>query len=422
MSINKIIKYLYIIIITYLILLLICTNINPIDLLPSIIVIILVISIFLCGYNYKKPSTSTNFVRNKGNLLMNRKSFSLILLGILSLLLSVIACNFYTGKSFFEVIGNIGKDTSLYYEYQKYAADNIFNSSSIQRLPYIVMVYYVKFIFFYGNITFFLCKKKRNGYEWLFIFLITFAHIYISMARGTSLEIFELLLLFSFIIFSKKDLNYKNLFKKIIIVLGFAVAGGYIYYSNIIARGNDLTNLIKPSLTNEFTEMRNIPLLSYIVVLFYGYFGFGPVYLSRYLINLGLSDVSNFILMLIPNGINMKVDIGWKLEMEKYVFVNFKWIPDIVPLINILGMIGFLFFIFLIGVYLKYISFYYRDNEGLVYLSNFLALLIMFSLPIGIFVSASSSTMLIIFTVIVLWVFKMKKIKIKHFRICVRRK
>jgi len=355
-----------------------------------------------CNSSENKPCKPWLLKLSKGNMLF---------IAILSICFSIMVTNYYTGQTPFSIIDNISNNISLYYEYQTYFRDQQRGAFSLTKLPFIFMAFYIKLLLFYSYITLFIFKSKLNKFDIIYLFLISIAHIYFGIARGTNFEYFELTVLIIFIILIKYSGKYKfsiKLLLKVGILISCMI---FLFYSIIKERGVSLNYYISRDV---FFDQKGIvstilPFLSFIVIMIYSYFGFGFYYISSYINYIWFESGTNIFLGLLPFGFKSINNNSLKYLMNNIVDMGARWHPDIIFIIERFGYLGLLLFCFFLGMFAKC-----KDKSPIVYLTNFMIFLQMISLPVGNFISTSSSNKLIVMTLIFYWIWKkMVKVKIK---------
>lgn len=415
MNIKKIIRVFYIAYTVYIIIAISSTDMVFFEILPAIIIMWINYFAFCLGYSLNKRNyTELPIDKQKNNslLLMRKKSF-LLTIAVISIIFSILAVKYYTGQSPMSVFQNLTTDKSLYYEYQKYFQNQQRGVFSLNKIPFILMLFYVKFMLIYSFVTFFILKDKTTRFEKLYLMLITISFIYIGIARGTSFEFFELYILVTFIVFSrykkKNRLPIKQLFK-IISLSGIMI---YIFYSGIIARGIVLNNQISRDIHYDPNAIMSIlpPFFSFVTLVIFGYFGFGFFYVSKYVSDVWFSSLEFIIAGFLPLGIRAVGMRNVTDYMREMIDMGAMWHPDVALLINNFGFLGLFFICFFIGALSQYIyKETYNGGNVLIFVSGYVVLLQMLSLPIGNFISTSSANQLIVLLLGTIWFWKLMRI------------
>lgn len=303
-----------------------------------------------------------------------------------------------------------------YYEYQNYFIEQQRNVFSLKKLPFIFMLFYIKFIMFYSYISFFISKNKINRFDKFYIFIVTLSFLYIGIARGTNFEFFEFIMIIIFIMLSKQRGNKFKIPIKSLFIVGVLVSIMiYVFYIRISARGVIFNFTISRDVFYDSYGIIPLisPFFSFLVLILYGYFGFGFFYMATYLSDMWLISTENFIAGLIPFGYLAMGGSSLHNTMKNLVDMGAKWQPDSAVFINNFGYVGLILICFLMGVFSKYIQ-TGKDNAPISQLTSFIILLQMVSLPVGNFITTSSASQLIVISLALYWIWKIFiKVKIK---------
>lgn len=203
----------------------------------------------------------------------------------------------------------------------------------------------------------------------------------------------------------RKEKRTSIVFNPINIVLIIGVLGVYLFIEGISSRGVQF-NLYRydPDVNFDPNGWLSIvaPSLSSILLMFYGYFGFGFYYLSSYVTDVWFLSFGNFLAGIFPMGYQLLNGEGVQEIMETVVYIGVKWHPDFAVIVNNIGYIGLIILCFLLGIISKYISVIEYDKP-IVVLTNYIILLQMISLPVGNFVFTSSANKLILVSLSIYW-------------------
>jgi len=88
--------------------------------------------------------------------------------------------------------------------------------------------------------------------------------------------------------------------------------------------------------------------------------------------------------------------------MKELIDMGARWHPDIALFINNFGYIGLVLFCLFIGMFCRYIS-SAKKKDSIIYLTIFIILLQMISLPVGNFIASSSASILIVVLLLYVW-------------------
>lgn len=410
----NIIKFFYIIFFIFALMVIDVTTLTFLDIYPAILILFINYIFFYFGYSLKKEKFVNNKFKNANKsyvYLYNLEYKYLFFIGFIAIVFSIIVANYYTGQTPVALYNSLLNGKSVYYEYQEYFKEQNRQILSVDKIIYILMLFFIKFIFFYSYISLFLYKKQINKRDKLFLIIITISFLYIGIARGTNFEFFEFILLCTFVLLKKSVKNEKLLYNIVIIFLLIFIMV-LIFYVGISARGVVFSLYISDDVGYEYDSFLATisPMFAYIVILIYGYFGFGFYFISAYISNMWLLNIENFFLGLFPLGFFSET-LSIKSEMEKIIDIGVKWQPDTLVIINNIGYLGLLIYIFLLGSISKILE-KYEKNEVSNF-SQFIIVIMMISLPIGNFIFTSSASILIVGLLILYWSIYFIKFKIK---------
>jgi hypothetical protein len=390
--------------------------------LPALFIMWINYIFFIIGFNGADNKRSKNVISNKIVIhekncwILRKKPRILILLGLMSIVCSMISMEFYTGQNPIEVFSNLFDDISNYYIYQ-YNFKNILQSDRFQyRYIYSIMILFSYFTLFYGFISFFLSKSKMDISKYIFLFFSIISFLYMGIARGTNFEFFELLILSIFILIIKDNGNRSMdiKLKKILYIILSILLMVYIFFLRVESRGS-IFSLYGFSSEIFFDENGWISEISrsiaFVILIPFSYLGFGIQYLSTYVIEVWFNSSLNFIAGLIPFGYDILVGSSISVMMNNLIDIGVKWRPDVVLFIGSIGYIGIVIFCWGLGRISALME--NRENQDVVGLFTlFLIFLEMVSLPIGNFVWISSAGKMCTTVLTIYWTFKAIKIKI----------
>jgi len=385
------------------------TNLTFSMILPSIMLMWINYLTFSLGYHLIKGSRQLELNDQCSKTwILKRKNFSLLLIATFSLLFSIAAARYYTGQTPITIIRNLSNGNPLYYEYYSYFSQQQRYIFSLEKIPFILMLFYVKFVLFYSYVSFFIVKNKTTKFEKFYLGLITLSHIYFGIARGTNFEFFELVMIIIFVILSRNNVRKIQIPLKqlswVVILVSIMI---FVFYNRVIARGISFSPYISRDVLYDPNGLLPLisPSLSFFTLIIYSYFGFGFFYMSKYISELWLSSFDNFIAGFLPFGFYAVKLNGIPSLMNNIVDMGARWHPDTIVLINNIGYLGLLLFCFGLGVFSKYID-NSKFERSIAYLTNFMILMQMISLPVGNFVIVSSASELIVVFLVIHWIWK----------------
>ncbi|HDY7526555.1 TPA: oligosaccharide repeat unit polymerase [Vibrio vulnificus] len=317
-------------------------------------------------------------------------------ISIISLPCSLYAIYFYTGKSLNEVLSSLILGLSNYNEYQQFFRDNNLYVFSFSKVGGIISLFVVKL-----SLILSMSAASIYGFNSVRILSVIFSSIsmiYVSLGRGTSFEIFELLLLVLFythIYFSvhRRKISLRSLFI-LFICMSLAL---FFYWLGISVRysGDYVPQSSNQLIYNVNSEINNVKVLSSILFQLSNYFLVGPLYLSGLIEKIFHNHNLLFSFILPGSGAIESMDSGFLCSSDFDCGV--AWTPSIEGVLLKLGFIGCFIFIYILGMIDKIVSSSMRDNpnvtDSILLFYLFLALI---SFPVGNFIGNSSSNILII--------------------------
>jgi len=409
MNLQKMVFLIYFAFSLYTFLLLQITDINTILFMSSTLLMWLIYIMFFFG---QKTNITININDDNDNQSIRLTPMLIFFLSMVSLVSSALSVQYYTGNNPIEVFNKLQTGMSVYNEYQQYFKKENLSSVSISKLPYILMLFCTKIIFLYFTIYVLLIKKNKTKPDYFFLIVISISHIYIGLGRGTSFEIFELLILYIYIILYKFEKNILNL-KRIIIMHIIIMLGISLFLKRIEDRVFKFDLISSSKEVNFYFDgpfATLFPDISSVLFKLYGYFGFGFYYMYIFVDEIWFNNFITIIYGLFPKGLSFYYGNSLKETMSQYVDIGVKWHPDLIVILDNFGFVGTLLLIYLCSVTIKALI-KSQKNTALIQLTCFLILFQMISLPIGNFVVNSSSNKLTILLVICIWAIKMFKNK-----------
>ncbi|HCJ56221.1 MAG TPA: hypothetical protein DHV55_01650, partial [Clostridiaceae bacterium] len=198
MNIKKIVEFFYIIYTVYILMVINTTNMNLSNTFFAIAIMWINYFLFALGYSIKLNKNIN--IKVSSSWILARGKLILFAIALTSVIFSLYSVNYYTGQTPISVMMSAFSNTSLYNEYQSYFIEQQLNEFSVEKIPFIFMLFFIKVIFYYTYIAFFLEKEEKTSwFEKLYLGLITISYLYFGIARGTNFEFFELLILVIFI-------------------------------------------------------------------------------------------------------------------------------------------------------------------------------------------------------------------------------
>jgi hypothetical protein len=402
MLFTKVIKYFYVAI--TLLALFSPTIFSFSDFLPGIIIMWIFFLIFKFPINKK----NFNFPLLKNDI--NKSYFLLVTLFFF--IFYPFYISFYTGTSIVSSLLSIGSGISNYYSYQNNFIENDLGELSLSKLPFILGHGFLKFSFLYLFFNYFLFQSKKSFLIILCLISMFFTFILVGLSRGTSFEIFEIfnIILFSFVM-SKVQKNKLYIFNvsNFFILNSFVLILVIFFMNHIIERYGGNLDFTSWSNYNQNSIIASIsPFFAIALFSLYGYFTFGLHFTSTIFYHLWINSFHGFLTIFFRDGIQLfGISISYREYANSFIDVGAQWTPDIISLFQNFGLLGSIIFVICLGYFSNYLlkRVYYSVSSVILL---FFLYFYMISLPIGNFISVSSSNQICIILGILLLVFKKK--------------
>lgn len=372
------------------------------DLLPGLALSWIALIFFFIGANVK-----TQYPRTYP---ANAKQFKIPLLAVtaMGVACSLFATKFYTGQQISSVISALSSGASLYNEYQKYFAQEGIAQFSLNKVPAIVAMYLLKICVLYSFIRVTLLEDKIRAAHIFFLITTVASQMFFSIARGTSFELFEIILLLWFCLSLRAHLKKEKgrilTTSKLIFAMS-AIAALSLYSYNISARYSfgEVAACATTELCFKADTLLNqaSPSLAQLSYKLSGYFTFGIYYVSHVIKYYWLNDFNNFISLLSPIAMFNETAMKPNFLCDKTLDCGAAWSPDLVSYLVNLGILLTLVFVMFIGYLSKRLLSKIKLNKSILEIGAlFYIFLSIISLPVGNFITASSSNILVIVTII----------------------
>lgn len=384
---------------------------SPLDVASGLVLMWCLFGIFALGFSIHKNKyqLDSKIVENSDSL----ENFPLSILSLISVAASIYSTYFYTGKGIQEVVLSIVSSLSLYNDYQAFFEDQALGSFSLSKLPAIFSSFALKSILIYSTIFMFSSNNKRSKLDKLWYSLILISYLFFSLARGTSFELFEILVLIWFCVKIKFFINQKK--SKIIsankiFMLLIALASISLYNYNIQARYSFSDDIGCPTAqlcmaTNSLILHISAPIAQLSNKLS-GYFTFGILFSSVFITDIWMSSFGSFVTYLFPSAFTSSNDIQVQI-CDIFLDCGAAWKPDVLKIIQNVGFLGLVFLIFTLGLFCrKLMAMILREPDFIKITLIFFIFLSMISIPIGNFVTASSSNIILLTLVVIIFVVK----------------
>lgn len=381
-------------------------NTKFIDLLPGILLMWTVLFFFILGGFLLRFSALPAIPAIPANCGANKISLFLIPLSVSA---ALYAARFYTGSGFSDVFSTILHGGSNYNNYQVYFSEMSLQVFSLNKVPPILSMMIMKLSLVYVFLDFFIYRRASVFVvRFASLCFVTFSYVYFSIARGTSFEIFEILLIIIFCVGLRGGWRVFN--RKYFFVFLSAVFSLIIYSYNISSRYEfDEVDLCMTSVMCQDAGSaiyKISPVIGELTVKLSLYFSFGIYYLSK-LIDFYLSlGIEGLVLLTLPWGAGLNPALASAHMCKDLIDCGASWAPGFERVIYTLGLPGSLIFISLLGGFSRVL--YIKAISGGVVSAALLyfIFLLMVSLPVGNFVTDSSSSMLSLFALLIVFCFR----------------
>lgn len=335
--------------------------------------------------------------------ILYKKRIPVIYLIGLSVISSVYATKFYTGNDLSGMLNILIQGGSLYNEYQLYFAENEIASFSMAKLPAILSLLVLKFTVMYSFICYYMLRKSVGLFNWVALVIITLADIFFSVARGTSFEIFELLMLIWFCMAIKSSVFSERpaaIRLKYFVLIAFALAAAFLYSYNIASRysfGEIATCATREYCMSKETYLFSLsPAFAHLSFMFSGYFTFGIFYLTQF-VNFWVSNPESFQNLLLPFSDINTPEFSKEFFCTNIIDCGVAWVPDAVNYIILFGVIILFFMVGLVGFVSNVLYRKVRRSFDFLYIVAFYYIfLALIALPVGNFITNSSSNLLML--------------------------
>lgn len=318
-----------------------------------------------------------------------------------SVLGALYAAEFYTGSSFFEVLKTLSSGQSNYNNYQVYFSEASLGYFSLNKIPAILSLLVTKLSLVYVYAHVFMFGGRRKDFAIIFCLLtVTASYVYFSLARGTSFEIFEIMLLVLFclsmgggrsvihFLFSKKSL--------ILAILGFLAISIYSYNVSLRYGSREVDVCMVSAMCADGNTFiyRFSPALGALTAKLSLYFSFGLYYLTWLVESYWLSGFDSFFTLLLPGAGYLDPDLSPRFLCGKIIDCGASWAPSMEKFFYLFGIPGSFMVVFFVGYLAKKLSSGVEKKDFFSVALLYFIFLLMISLPVGNFITDSSSNLL----------------------------
>lgn len=367
-------------------------NTALLSLLPGMVFTWIVFVFYILGY-FSHEFRAVSQSASRGGV-----GISGSLVSVAAIICSLYAAYFYTGQGPFDVMRNIANGVSNYNNYQNYFLDNSLSVMSLRKVPAIISLAVLKLSVIYIYTRLFFSRESGVSLRMGVCFsVVSASYIYFSLARGTSFELFEILLLFFFLYKASNNrpfIAYKFPKKAIYFILILLLAIGYYLY-NLSSRysfGEVDVCMVQDMCIDDQSAMYYLsPSLAGLSVKFSLYFSFGFYYISKlfeYYMSLGLDGV---VALILPGNY---LDLRPAFLCKGTIDCGASWAPSLEKYIYSVGIFGAVIFVFIMGLFSRFLSYGVLAGDVVSCGTLYFIFLLMVSLPVGNFITDSSSNLL----------------------------
>lgn len=338
-----------------------------------------------------------------------RSLFFVVFLISSQLVLSIYAGKHYTGLGVYNAFQNLFLGDSNYAIYQAYFNSESLGSFSINKLPAILSMFYVKLIFIF--MLYFFVVKKDGRYDFLVVLFSAFPVLMLAVFRGTNFEFFEIIvaLICAFYIRSLFDKEHKFPFFKVFALAAFFV---FIYTLQVMSRyGFNYSINCDNAFCYDYGSFIHqvLPPISSVLYKLSAYFYFAPDYMARWFVY--FLDNELFFTLFIP-GNGFIYDYSGKWLCGNEFVCGPTWAPDFEVFTYFLGLP----LIAMLIVFLAFFQKCLKNAAGLSFidfLGFYLVTLQFYAFPVGNFLFVSSANKLMLVSFIVLFFARLVSKRIK---------
>ncbi len=379
-----------------------------VDFLPGLFLTAIVYLFFIVGFAGGQPSINGIKKEIKFNLI----KFPPKVVIVLAICLVAYTIKYYTGGDIGSVIRGLAAKESLYNNYQAYFQEENLGVFSFQKIPAILSNALIKFFVLYVYIRTISVSGYINWRGVAYVFSVSIIYLTFSIARGTSFELFELLVLCVFSLMMRSHIHGVKISRRtLVFVTLFAFFAVALYSYNISARYGfeevAICSADQYCLDRGSVLYSLFPFAGDLSFKLSGYFLFGLFYLSQLINVLWDSSVQVIVSSFFPGMISFIGVDSVGLICRRTIDCGAMWIPDLAVIVVNFGFLGAIALIFLLGFVSRNVLGCikkYGSFSSIIIL--YFVFLFMLSLPVGNFISVSSSNVLNLSFAIVLFLYK----------------
>jgi len=234
--------------------------------------------------------------------------------------------------------------------------------------------------------------------------MIGACYLLFGLARGTAFEAFEIIILISFILFKK--FGKKDRLRLFIYIICMALIFILYFRFNLERRSIDMHLLpMDIDYRPDSFIVKNLHGVSDILIMLFGYIGFGLFYIGSYIESIWINSPTQFIAGLVPFGYKLTGSSPPHDMMKEIIDMGAHWHPDFVLFNEYIGYVGVLILCFTFGIVIKKL-YYMKVDINILILAEFLIAVQLLSLFVGNFILASTPSKIIFFGTMAVILFK----------------
>lgn len=323
----------------------------------------------------------------------------LVLLAIAHLLFYPSYSQFYSGISILTGVYNFLSGTSSYVLYQEYFENNDLALFSLDKVPYILGNGILHFLFVSATIKIIGFRPRLDLVEFLCLIIMSVVILLSSFSRGTSFEIFEVVIIWVFAIIvrnhTKSTPGIWTLKQKIVLFAIFVLIVFFFYVNIQLRFGNDVEFAMDTSFNNHSFVFAHFPSIAQIMYVLFDYFAFGIHYTSVLSNHFWFSTQEGFMSFMLPDRFLLTNAAGYDYRdiVGKIINLGARWNPDFTILTE---GVGFPLTLIIIG-YLGRTTYRvaHDTNYGVIHaVTVYYSFYIMFAFPVGNFITTSSANLI----------------------------
>lgn len=369
------------------------------DVLPGLVLAGLLLFTFTRGLRRTRPRPAT--VALPAAAAEAHLSRFLPYMALASIALTLYISRFYTGNTVSSVVSSLSDGTSLYYAYQAHFAEANIGTFSLQKVLPILATMVMKFTLITLFVKLFIVEETVTTRLAVSLALVSGGYLYFSFSRGTSFEIFELFVLVWFAMTMRRLVRPRDRGSRLGVPAAAVVGGGlFLYVFNFNQQARFGFNYTRECLTVEICRdadsflLESVPLLGELTFRMATYAAFGVHFTSQLLEELVRSP-ELLLASMVPMGFAIVGVDSREALCRSVIDCGAAWTPDMVLHMETFGVIGLFAGVWLIGIMARrlLVTTSVRPDSITLILLYFIVLS-MLSLPMGNFVSVSSSNRL----------------------------